>query len=67
MSLIESLQDDKKIRWICEDCGTQYISLMSIPPPSPKWSDGHICEPVMFDSRIELHRNLIFNITEKGV
>lgn len=37
----------KKKKYICKDCGTVYYTTDESPPPSPKWSDGHVCKMVL--------------------
>lgn len=30
-------------KYVCKNCGTSYSTSADTPPPSPKWSDGHVC------------------------
>lgn len=38
----------------CKTCGTRYSTNGDIPPPSPKWDDGHVCEMISLDSEPNL-------------
>ena len=29
--------------YVCTGCGTDYYTSEPTPPPTPKWSDGHVC------------------------
>jgi len=31
--------------FICSGCGTNYYADGTTPPPTPRWSDGHVCTP----------------------
>jgi len=55
----------EKYYFICEACGTNYSSSQKEPPPGIPWTDGHRCNPVPKDKRIDLHKSLIYN-KEKG-
>jgi hypothetical protein len=34
----------------CSSCGTKYISKAGVPP-GVKWSDGHVCTPVLVQEK----------------
>jgi len=36
-------------KFICSECGQVYHSPETTPPPGIKWSDGHVCTPVLQD------------------
>lgn len=36
----------------CKICGTGYSTTGDSPPPSPNWDDGHVCEMVEVESKL---------------
>jgi hypothetical protein len=33
----------------CPSCFTDYIATGTTPPPGIKWSDGHVCRPILIE------------------
>ena len=44
--------------FICSECSTKYSSPELTPPPSIKWSDGHVCTPKPVEN--ENNKNQIY-------
>lgn len=36
----------------CKECGTGYSTTGDTPPPSPRWDDGHVCEMIEVESKL---------------
>ena len=36
----------------CKDCGTGYSTTGKDVPPSPRWDDGHVCEMVEVEHKL---------------
>ena len=36
----------------CRECGTGFSTTGDTLPPSPRWDDGHVCEMVEIESKI---------------
>ena len=37
-------------KFICKSCETIYWSPQSEPPPTPRWDDNHVCNPVLVNN-----------------
>lgn len=37
----------------CKGCGTGFTTAGDDIPPSPNWDDGHVCEMVEVESKLE--------------
>ena len=46
----------------CKICGTGYSTTGDSPPPSPNWADGHVCEMVEVESKLDLFEPSRMNI-----
>lgn len=44
----------KQNKYICSDCGTNYITSEDKAPPTPKWSDGHECTLIKLEEDEEV-------------
>lgn len=42
----------------CPSCMTDYYASGTTPPPTPRWSDGHVCRPVLIKNN-EKNENTI--------
>jgi len=38
----------------CKSCGTGYSTTGDDVPPSPNWDDGHVCEMVEVESKLNV-------------
>ena len=47
----------------CKSCGTGYSTTGKDAPPSPRWDDGHICEMVEVESK--LNSDVIMDLNEE--
>ena len=36
----------------CKECGTIYSTAGEHVPPSPNWDDGHVCEMIEVESKL---------------
>lgn len=43
----------KNNHYRCEECETNYYTPENTPPPSPNWSDGHVCKMVLIRKKGE--------------
>jgi len=43
----------------CKTCGTGYSTTGDDVPPSPNWDDGHVCEMVEVESKLNKKRKLV--------
>lgn len=42
----------------CKECGTGYSTTGDDVPPSPNWDDGHVCEMVEVESKLNYNLGL---------
>ena len=36
----------------CKKCGTGYSTVGKDAPPSPRWADGHVCEMIEVEHKL---------------
>jgi hypothetical protein len=45
----------------CKGCGTGFSTTENEAPPSPNWDDGHVCEMIEVESKLD-EKNPFYDI-----